>query len=541
MNKKLQIMSVILLAFIFTIGMFMIMPKVNAEDVPVMDVEPTGNISSADTQYEICPTVCVPTWIVENNTCRFLECGSGCGVDDVRSFQTEEQCKARLRQNIEHPNVPIINPTPFTETSLNVKFTPVLNKIQNNLDNSVINEGYIYNHSKIHLRITSTTPLNLDEYKLSLKMSENTGSVDAKNLYLSYKSLNPSLTDTEDKIEEDRYIGSEEPEVYNQILSFYRFSKWECYDGTYQTNLDDTSCKSAEVWKRYAKDFCEDKCDEITGACGVRGFGVDNQCKPNAVMTETYDLPANISQEDRVSSENIKNIRERVSNTSVSSQNTASQKDTRGSPTINPPQIRKVYVYNYIVSFEDNRKEIESVFGRNYMEEGYVIEINLVSIPKLSNTSGDPIENLVESEKYYVKYRPKQSIEQVKQIVQEEVRVSRGDISEEVLKAISKARGASVQVNSLDDYEVYSDERMEEMYVSNQEKVRKIKSVNDVLVSNRIKAESIVGDVDLISVDNNPEYVFKLRERRLILGFIPFGHREKYVSLNASEEIEIAE
>jgi len=82
---------------------------------------------------------------------------------------------------------------------------------------------------------------------------------------------------------------------------------------------------------------------------------------------------------------------------------------------------------------------------------------------------------------------------------------------------------------------------MTEMYISNQEKVRKIKPINQVLVSNKIKAENVIGNVELVSVDNNPEYVLKIREKRKLLGFIPFGHREKYVSLNASEEIEITE
>lgn len=39
-----------------------------------------------------CPTVCVPIWRYEDNSCVYTECGSGCGPDKVLNFATKAEC-----------------------------------------------------------------------------------------------------------------------------------------------------------------------------------------------------------------------------------------------------------------------------------------------------------------------------------------------------------------------------------------------------------------------------------------------------------------
>ena len=47
---------------------------------------------------KVCPAVCVQMWRFNSVTdeCRFVECGSGCGPDDVETFATKSQCESNL-------------------------------------------------------------------------------------------------------------------------------------------------------------------------------------------------------------------------------------------------------------------------------------------------------------------------------------------------------------------------------------------------------------------------------------------------------------
>ena len=44
----------------------------------------------------ICPAVCIEMYEIVNGTCTFNECGSGCGVDGITSFETEALCNLAL-------------------------------------------------------------------------------------------------------------------------------------------------------------------------------------------------------------------------------------------------------------------------------------------------------------------------------------------------------------------------------------------------------------------------------------------------------------
>jgi len=40
--------------------------------------------------------VCVPMYKLENNACTFVECGSGCGPDNIETFSTLQECQSKI-------------------------------------------------------------------------------------------------------------------------------------------------------------------------------------------------------------------------------------------------------------------------------------------------------------------------------------------------------------------------------------------------------------------------------------------------------------
>lgn len=64
----------------------------------------------------------------------------------------------------------------------------------------------------------------------------------------------------------------------NKASAQYRFSSWTCYDGTKQENKNITSCKPRDLWRKYADDFCQNKCSKETGKCGVNNFSISEAC-----------------------------------------------------------------------------------------------------------------------------------------------------------------------------------------------------------------------------------------------------------------------
>ena len=52
----------------------------------------------------------------------------------------------------------------------------------------------------------------------------------------------------------------------------------QCYDGAEEKQGDATSCKSSEVWQKYAQVFCEGHCYKDNSKCGVNSFAVSGEC-----------------------------------------------------------------------------------------------------------------------------------------------------------------------------------------------------------------------------------------------------------------------
>ncbi len=52
---------------------------------------------------KICPAVCTPLWELKDNSCVLNNCGSGCGADKITTFETEAECKEKIRNPTSPP------------------------------------------------------------------------------------------------------------------------------------------------------------------------------------------------------------------------------------------------------------------------------------------------------------------------------------------------------------------------------------------------------------------------------------------------------
>lgn len=63
----------------------------------------------------------------------------------------------------------------------------------------------------------------------------------------------------------------------NLITGGFKFANWQCYNGEKEKSGSESSCKPSGLWKKYAKEFCVNKCDS-GGKCGVSSFSVGDSC-----------------------------------------------------------------------------------------------------------------------------------------------------------------------------------------------------------------------------------------------------------------------
>jgi len=73
--------------------------------------------------------------------------------------------------------------------------------------------------------------------------------------------------------------------------SLFRNSEWECYDGLTSSQGGPTSCKSSELWRSYAQDFCEGHCNDDGSKCGINSFSVSNECPGYSECSSNIDCP----------------------------------------------------------------------------------------------------------------------------------------------------------------------------------------------------------------------------------------------------------
>jgi len=106
--------------------------------------------------------------------------------------------------------------------------------------------------------------------------------IDGENEYAEFKCV-PELNVTE------------------EIISGkgFRYAYWQCYNGEEQKQGNETSCKSFETWKKYAKDFCENKCYKEDSKCGVNSFSVTGECYLNFEKEGVVFIPSIEEEEEK--------------------------------------------------------------------------------------------------------------------------------------------------------------------------------------------------------------------------------------------------
>lgn len=84
----------------------------------------------------------------------------------------------------------------------------------------------------------------------------------------------------------ERCIGRrEEPRFDKGKGPGFSEAKWECHDGTVESQSD-TSCRSSRAWEEMARKSCDGKCNRETGKCGVNSFSVSRECEEQKTCPE---------------------------------------------------------------------------------------------------------------------------------------------------------------------------------------------------------------------------------------------------------------
>ncbi len=58
----------------------------------------------------------------------------------------------------------------------------------------------------------------------------------------------------------------------------FKFAYWQCYDGMEEKSEEETSCKTSDIWRQYAEEFCKNHCSEEGSKCGINTFSVSQYC-----------------------------------------------------------------------------------------------------------------------------------------------------------------------------------------------------------------------------------------------------------------------
>ncbi|MEI8364400.1 MAG: hypothetical protein WCF78_03000, partial [archaeon] len=76
------------------------------------------------------------------------------------------------------------------------------------------------------------------------------------------------------------------------------------------------------------------------------------------------------------------------------------------------------------------------------------------------------------------------------------------------------------------------------VYLNQNNLTRKIKSIDTAFSEGQINSENVYGDVQLVNVDDVPKYVFTVKEKNMLFGFIPFGTKKVEKMIDATENLE---
>lgn len=77
-----------------------------------------------------------------------------------------------------------------------------------------------------------------------------------------------------------------------------------------------------------------------------------------------------------------------------------------------------------------------------------------------------------------------------------------------------------------------------ELYITKENKMKKIMPIRQMLQENKINITKVVGDINLETISEVPTYVFEVREKRKLFGFIPIGQKITQKRISAIKEIK---
>lgn len=233
---------------------------------------------------------------------------------------------------------------------------------------------------------------------------------------------------------------------------------------------------------------------------------------------------------------------------------------------------KEYYAYKETIYIEEHMKDIEKYFGKDYINKNFVLEISL--LPEFYEKITEDIYNKrIDYKKYFISIdnlkeppykegiaqpefgiatlnkkelglsRKISSSSEVKENVAERYdAVAYDEIPIDVVKEVKKIKkNDNLQIRSVSQTsDVLQNELTKEIYVSNKnnaDEVKILKPVKSVLISNGIEISSVVEPPVLISVQDNLEYMVKVKTKRKLFWFIPFGYKKEYIFLKATEDV----
>ena len=91
----------------------------------------------------------------------------------------------------------------------------------------------------------------------------------------------------------------------------FRYAYWQCYDKEEEKQGSESSCKLSETWKKYATEFCQEKCDEDNSKCGVNSFSITEECYLDFGEKE-FAFISSIEEEEKKKGEKIIEEKEEI-------------------------------------------------------------------------------------------------------------------------------------------------------------------------------------------------------------------------------------
>ncbi|MBI4163395.1 MAG: hypothetical protein HY512_00915 [Candidatus Aenigmarchaeota archaeon] len=255
MNKKVSVILVFVL-----VGS--ILPVVYAQNE-------TASSTPTSSSAPICPTVCIPMWKLDGSTCRYSDCGSGCGPDSITTFKSEEECKSKTATSTPYATATASSvPTPAPSPTIAGKCTEDDNGINvvkkgTTIDSTGSYTDYCVDNSLVEYfcdgsmaKRASSDPNGYPctDYG-SVKCADGRCVTPNEMHYCDDKADNDNdgMTDCDDSECSSSYSCS----VANKCS---KYQPWNCYDKTTCVNAGASWCSDLYG----PKQWCSDKCPTFT-------------------------------------------------------------------------------------------------------------------------------------------------------------------------------------------------------------------------------------------------------------------------------------